>query len=677
MALAALHNYLKANGTEHLLDILPKASSLQWVHHSGVSPRKSLVIGTRGGLDVYAFLAQKGDKRPELRFCTKSHGPSGPTALLLDEIVGVDLVAPFKYLAGPSTSEKRKIGIFIKYYFLAGGFVKGGGGGAPVHFCRRFEAGLRIVKERLDEEGVNLLEGKGAQEEGVEADSGETEAEEAQKEDEEPANLRGDRDKQEDGEEAVSGESEAEEAQGEDEELDDLTKRAADPPLTIELARERVKKMGAHLANLQKEFEKAQEDEERERGEGEEEDAGLADLVGVESRSGLSRKTSSPQPRRDSPSPESSSRSDSESDYTKLRDYLLEYRELYLLENIPTPEEMQFADQTLLPSSGPKKLFVGRHISSGDDIYAHIIKKKAQRHEIHFYRESGHTAPEKIPAHVLAKQQVWHPFNKTYDKNVDPIDRSDKIRLNLMVKWYFIAAGIANNSVLKEARDYPHRFRSALAYIARKMGPAAVKPPKEADESQEEEDEPQEEHMLTDDDDIDDSQILTTLDVSQIEMTLDEVATSEDTGNEQHGRMNGDTPQSEPVPEGEPQLEPTPEAEPQPEPTPESEPPPEPAPEAEPQPEPMPEAKLPRGKKRTAEDAEFESLAQIVTQDQQLTRQINAVDDELDILDIQRHALMEKRRKLDNERKGWRKKFKRKSLKIATELAQEESDMEE
>lgn len=45
-----------------------------------------------------------------------------------------------------------------------------------------------------------------------------------------------------------------------------------------------------------------------------------------------------------------------------------------------------------------------------------------------------------------------------------------------MVKWYFIASGNAGNVVLQETKGYPQRLRSALEYIAQRMGAAAYKP---------------------------------------------------------------------------------------------------------------------------------------------------------------------------------------------------------
>ncbi|EDU46138.1 predicted protein [Pyrenophora tritici-repentis Pt-1C-BFP] len=46
-----------------------------------------------------------------------------------------------------------------------------------------------------------------------------------------------------------------------------------------------------------------------------------------------------------------------------------------------------------------------------------------------------------------------------------------------MVKWYFIAAGIAKDCVLRETKAYPERLRSALEYIAKRMGAASVRAP--------------------------------------------------------------------------------------------------------------------------------------------------------------------------------------------------------
>jgi hypothetical protein len=98
-------------------------------------------------------------------------------------------------------------------------------------------------------------------------------------------------------------------------------------------------------------------------------------------------------------------------------------------------------------------------------------------HGIKFYVVDAQGHDKKmISAADVAKQQVMHPFDKTYPKDSHDIDQNERARLTLMVKWYFIAAGIAKDCVLKETKAYPGRLRSALEYIAQQMGPAAAEP---------------------------------------------------------------------------------------------------------------------------------------------------------------------------------------------------------
>jgi hypothetical protein len=88
-------------------------------------------------------------------------------------------------------------------------------------------------------------------------------------------------------------------------------------------------------------------------------------------------------------------------------------------------------------------------------------------------------APSKtaIRSEDVAKQRILHPFDKTFPKGTHSIGQDEKARLTLMVKWYFIAAGIAKDCVLRETKAYPERLRSALEYIAKRMGAASVRAP--------------------------------------------------------------------------------------------------------------------------------------------------------------------------------------------------------
>jgi hypothetical protein len=161
-------------------------------------------------------------------------------------------------------------------------------------------------------------------------------------------------------------------------------------------------------------------------------------------------------------------------DLAKLHHNLRARNEDHLLENIPGADEMLFVVQKSFFNAQPKKLFVGNHGTMNQDIYAYMVSH-GDCHIVKFYVED----PQKntcvaITAAEVAKQSVLHPFDKTYPKDSHDIDQNQRARLTLMVKWYFIAAGIAKDCVLKETKAYPGRLRNALEYIAKRMGPAAT-----------------------------------------------------------------------------------------------------------------------------------------------------------------------------------------------------------
>lgn len=156
------------------------------------------------------------------------------------------------------------------------------------------------------------------------------------------------------------------------------------------------------------------------------------------------------------------------SDLHTLRENLAQHKMLHLLDNIPDADGVQFADQTFLLDAQPKKLFIGRHLKTGDDINAYMVHLQRGFHEIRFYMEKGRSSTT-MKAENVAKQRILHPFNKTYPKQPNILTQAERARLSLMVKWYFIAAGIATTCVLKETQAYPERFREALEYIASRM----------------------------------------------------------------------------------------------------------------------------------------------------------------------------------------------------------------
>jgi hypothetical protein len=328
---------------------------------------------------------------------------------------------------------------------------------------------------------------------------------------------------------------------------------------------------------------------------------------------------------------------------------------LQLLENIPDAEDMKFVDQTYILEAQPKKLFVGTHAKSGDDIYAYMVWLQQRGfHEIRFYVESARGPKTTISAEAAGKQRILHPFTKTYPKNTGPSEQADRARLTLMIKWYFIAAEIATDCVLRETKAYPDRLRCALEYIAEQMGSAAVHP-------------------------------------------LESGPTND--GIEDEGSESSYTPEekdTQPVLADEPTREPT------------RKPPPFPptvarksAPSIARRTVPngtssqlptskislpttaTPEATLmvmapPRSAKRSAEDEEFDALTNLAMKQQALTRELNNVDHELEVMDAhleafkekwrrERAELEKKRDKIHEERANVRNQFKKQRLLDAEE----------
>jgi hypothetical protein len=160
-------------------------------------------------------------------------------------------------------------------------------------------------------------------------------------------------------------------------------------------------------------------------------------------------------------------------DLDKLRHYLESKGALHLLENIPEADIVQFVDQKFLDDAQQKKLFIGRHAETQEHIYAYM-QRSGKFHGIKFYVEDAQGHVKNITSKDVAGQNVIHPFNKTYPENCRGINQDERARLTLMVKWYFIAARIAKDCVLRETKAYPERLRSALEYIDQRMGSAAV-----------------------------------------------------------------------------------------------------------------------------------------------------------------------------------------------------------
>jgi hypothetical protein len=386
MAIENIRRRVRKYGTEHLLDALPLPEDLDWIQHIATIPSTALVIGGSEKHHVLAYLIRFGDKNIEVRYCIKpAEGPSNTPAapiktITQDEVMGMRLFTPFKYLQDPSKPVKRKLSVLIRWYFLSKGVINN------IEceyddFCKRFSQGLK----RIDQEQRAARSGNRN----------------------EPAQRRG----------AVE-----ESPDPDDETMYGL--RSASHNGTTEKT---------HRASIEQE----------------------TPLKRTPGR----RKSKEPNP-----------------DLHRLREYLDEHDSLHLLDNIPNADEMKFFPQTLYLDAQMKKLFMG-HSKNGDDIYAYMVKLQRGFHEIRFYVETP-SHKDAMRAEDIRGQRILHPFSKTYPKHPAAIEQSDRARLTLMVKWYFVAAGIATDCVLSETRAFPERLRFALEYITDRMGPGAVKQPK-------------------------------------------------------------------------------------------------------------------------------------------------------------------------------------------------------
>ncbi|KAF1828609.1 hypothetical protein BDW02DRAFT_643368 [Decorospora gaudefroyi] len=299
------------------------------------------------------------------------------------------------------------------------------------------------------------------------------------------------------------------------------------------------------------------------------------------------------------------SMSDNEhSDLDRLHKYLDSYGALYLLKNLPGPDEVQFVNQDFVLDAQPRKLFMGHHKEHGNDIYA--------------YMRNGAPSKTSIRSEDVAKQRILHPFDKTYPKGTHSISQDEKARLTLMVKCYFIAAGIAKDCVLRETKAYPERLRSALEYIAKRMGATSVRTPLVGYERQTE---PKTISKAA-------SPII---DESHIQFTLAEV-----TPNPLSSPITSRTAAPRPSTAHAEQLNNSSNAV---------------------------DAPKSRGTKRTAEDAEFEDLAEIVSQVLTAYRDLT---DQIDVIDKQIELLQTQRRDLVKKRKDVKRRFTRQALAIAS-----------
>lgn len=332
--------------------------------------------------------------------------------------------------------------------------------------------------------------------------------------------------------------------------------------------------------------------------------------------------------------------SNEESDYNRLRSYLTSHNALYLLDNIPAATSQDFVPQSFLPTARPQKLFIGRHTRNPDEeIYAYM-RPSRKWHDINFWVQD-----HKRPLHIyqmrteeVAKQRLVHPFNKTFPKDGAGIDQGDRARFTLMVKFYFVESGVAGDVVLKETKAFPERLKSALEYVARRMGGAAVRPPPLAANPRL----GSSNGITATREPTQDS--VTPIDENDIQTTLTLNTSPAQT---QQTRINTTPACRSHSPPTQSYTSPLPDI--------------PKAPQTTPKPSlpPQPHFKLPL--KRTASEAHFSSLAATVGQAQLFTTQLNAIDEQLSVHDIEKMAFEER---LEEQRQAFMSSWDEKRKKM-------------
>jgi hypothetical protein len=157
---------------------------------------------------------------------------------------------------------------------------------------------------------------------------------------------------------------------------------------------------------------------------------------------------------------------DRRSDQNKVNSYLQSCDAMHLLDNIPGVEHVHFVDQSLLPHARPKKLLVGHHVKNGHHIYAYVVPLNTlHRVELYIEHARGHSRLN-INREGFARHRILYPFNTVYPRGARNTTQTDKARLELVVKWYFVASGVVEAYFPDEAEAFSIRFCNALRYIA-------------------------------------------------------------------------------------------------------------------------------------------------------------------------------------------------------------------
>jgi hypothetical protein len=156
----------------------------------------------------------------------------------------------------------------------------------------------------------------------------------------------------------------------------------------------------------------------------------------------------------------------------EIHDSLLSRGAIHLLDNIPGPDHLQFVDQKSFLYARPKKLLIGHHARSGDDIYAYLVPlNTSHRVEIYTEHEHGH-ARLSLNREGLARHRILAPFNNAYPRDAQKLTKADIARVELLIEWYFVETGVVPACFLEKRETFSKQFCNALRYVTRRVGPA-------------------------------------------------------------------------------------------------------------------------------------------------------------------------------------------------------------
>ncbi|KAF1919990.1 hypothetical protein BDU57DRAFT_157386 [Ampelomyces quisqualis] len=157
------------------------------------------------------------------------------------------------------------------------------------------------------------------------------------------------------------------------------------------------------------------------------------------------------------------------SDCDTLCKLLAQENYTHLLKNISEWKKLDWYEGRITPDSLPYRLLVGKTSRDSINIYAHLkAVNDTYMVQYWFMPRRGKASGVALPSKDLAAQNVIHPFDKTYDRTCDSLSKSEEERLEILVKWYFVASGKINN-LLEYEPNYAARFLDTLNYITNRI----------------------------------------------------------------------------------------------------------------------------------------------------------------------------------------------------------------